>query len=131
MAYNANRHLGSLLSSSVAHLSSAEVCGKPLDILSSGKPERSGGRRPYRGCSVCDSSGLPADAAGVGQRECLGAQQPHRFSVFICKQNRDPCFDVKMYLLGLVWFYHIHILKKLIYFNQQNYIRHIYQKCIP
>lgn len=71
-------------SSAVAHLSSAEVCGKPAVLLPSGTSERPSGRRSYRGCSVCTSSGLPADPAGFGPRECLGAQQPHR-----CEQYRS------------------------------------------
>lgn len=72
------------LSSALAHLSSAEVCGKPAVLLPSGAPWRTSGWRSHRGCSVCTSSGLPADPAGFGSRERLGAQQPHR-----CEQYRS------------------------------------------
>lgn len=65
--------------SSLAYLSSAEVCGKPPVLLPSGRPEHSSWRPSYHGCSMCTSPGLPADPASLGQRERLGPQQPHRF----------------------------------------------------
>lgn len=75
------------LSSALAHLSPAEVCGKPAVLLPSGTSERTSGWRSHCGCSVCTSSGLPADPASFGSRECLGAQQPHRWEQYRGRVN--------------------------------------------